>query len=90
MSLIKVILPSARRLPHKLGSNAHVLILFIGNLIGKGAIFGGRLRATSHTRLRAHDHYTLGTLISGKGGAGPRSLHTTLEGLTEYVNARWM
>ena len=50
----------------------------------------GCLRATSHTRLRARDHYTSSTLIGGKGGAGPSSLHTTLEGPTEYVNARWM
>ena len=45
------------------------------------------IRATSHTRLRAHDHYTSSTLIGGKGGAGPSSLHTTLEGPSEYVNA---
>jgi hypothetical protein len=37
-------------------------------------------RATSHTRLRAHDHHTSSTLIGGKGGAGPSPLHTTLEG----------
>ena len=48
------------------------------------------IRATLHTRLRARDHYTLSTLIGGKGGAGPSSLHTTLEGPTEYVNVRWM
>ena len=49
------------------------------------------LRATSHARLlRAHDHHTSSTLICGKGGAGPSSLHTKLEGPTEYVNARWM
>jgi hypothetical protein len=48
------------------------------------------LRATRHTRLRARDHYNSSTLIDGKGGAGPSSLHTTLEGPTEYVNARWM
>ena len=47
-------------------------------------------RATSHTRLRARDQYTSNTLIGGKGGAGPSSLHTPLEGPTEYVNARWM
>ena len=48
------------------------------------------IRATSHTRLRARDHYTSSTPIGGKGGAGGPSLrHTTLEGLTEYVNARW-
>ena len=52
--------------------------------------FGYIIRATSHTRLRALDHYTSSTLIGGKGGAGPRLLHTTLEGPTEYVNARWM
>ena len=28
--------------------------------------------------------------IEEKGGAGPSSLHTMLEGPTEYVNARWM
>ena len=48
------------------------------------------LRATSHTRLRARDHHTSSTLIGGKGGASPSSLHTMLEGPTEYVNARWM
>jgi hypothetical protein len=31
---------------------------------------GDALRATSHMRLRAHDHYTSSTLIGGKGGAG--------------------
>jgi hypothetical protein len=48
------------------------------------------LGPTSHTRLSARDHYSSSTLIGGKGGAGPSSLHTTLEGPTEYVNARWM
>ena len=48
------------------------------------------LRATSHTILRACDQYTSRTLIGRKGGAGPSSLHTALEGSTEYVNARWM
>ena len=47
-------------------------------------------RATSDTRLRARDHYASSTLIGGKGGAGPSSLHTTFEGPTEYMNARWM
>ena len=47
--------------------------------------------ATSHTtRLRARDHYTSSTLIGGKGGAGPSSLRTTLEGPAEYAKARWM
>ena len=49
-----------------------------------------KIRATSHTRLRARDHYTSSTLNGGKGGAGPSSLHTALEGSMEYVNARWM
>ena len=35
---------------------------------------GNTLRATSHTRLRARDHYTSSTLIGGKGGATPSSL----------------
>ena len=48
------------------------------------------LRATSHTSLRARDHYISSTLIGGKGGVGPSSLHTTLEGPMEFVNARWM
>jgi hypothetical protein len=49
------------------------------------------LRATSHMRLRARDHYTSSTLIGVQGRPGPSSLHTTLEGPTTYVNAtRWM
>jgi hypothetical protein len=48
------------------------------------------IRATSHTRLKARDHYIWSTLIGGKGGAGPNSLHSTLEGPTENVKARWM
>ena len=50
-----------------------------------------RFRATSHTRLRARDHYY--TLIGGKGGAGPSSLlHTTRlrDQRSEHVNARRM
>ena len=46
------------------------------------------LRAASHTRLRARIHYTSSILIGGKGGAGPSSLHTALEGPKEYVTAR--
>jgi hypothetical protein len=45
-------------------------------------------RATSHTRLRARDHYTSSTLIDGKRGASPSSLNTMLEGVMEYVNAK--
>ena len=42
-------------------------------------------------RLRARDHYTASTLIGGRGGATSlSSLHTMLEGPTEFVNARWM
>ena len=50
----------------------------------------GIIRATSHTRLRARDHYTSSTLIGGKDGVGPSSLHTKFEGPTEYVLAQWM
>ena len=51
----------------------------------------GQLRATFHTRTRALDHCTSSTLIGGKGGAGPSSLHTMFERPTVYifVNARW-
>ena len=47
-----------------------------------------RLRATSHRRLRARDHCTSSTLIGGKGGAGPSSLHTTLEGPMEVCECK--
>ena len=40
-------------------------------------------------RLRAHDHYASSTLIDGNGRSGPSSLHTTLEGPAEHVNATW-
>ena len=50
----------------------------------------GNLMGTSHTRLGALDRVTSTTLIGGKGGTGPSSLHIALEGLMEYVNARWM
>ena len=46
------------------------------------------LRATSHTRLRDHDQYTSSTLIGGKDGAGPSSLHTTLEGPMEFCECK--
>jgi hypothetical protein len=56
------------------------------------------IRATAHTRLRARDHCTSRTLtlIGGKGGAGPSSLHITLNGPTELseckmdVNSTWI
>ena len=65
-------------LPHK-GSQCELGLIFYKE---------AALRATSHTRLRARDHYTSSTLVGGKGGAGPSSLHTPLEGPTEYVTAR--
>ena len=46
------------------------------------------LGTTSHTRLRARDQYTSSTFIGGKGGDGPSSLHTTLEGPTYYVKCK--
>ena len=48
------------------------------------------LMATAHMKLRARDHYTSSTLIGGKGRASQMSLHTMLEGPTEYVNEQWM
>ena len=48
------------------------------------------VRATSHTRLRARDHYNSSTLVDEKGGAGPSSLHTMLKGPTQYVIVKWM
>ena len=40
------------------------------------------LMATSHARLRTRDQISSSTLIGGKGGAGPSSLHTRLKGPT--------
>ena len=48
------------------------------------------VRATSHTRLSAHNHWNSSTLIGGKGRTVPRLLHTMLDGPMVYVNARWM
>ena len=45
-----------------------------------------KIRATSHTRRRARDHYTSSTLIGGKSEAGPSSLHTRLEGPMECIS----
>jgi hypothetical protein len=59
-------------------------------IVFKSRPLGGRPRATFHTRLRARDHSTSSTLIGGKGRASSSSLHTMLEGPTEYVNARWV
>ena len=52
--------------------------------VGSLVVDGGD-RATSHMRLRAHDHHTSSTPIGGKGGAGPSLLHTTPEGSTYEV-----
>ena len=52
------------------------------------SIYGLQLRATSHTRLRARDHYTSSILIGGKGGASPSSLHTKLEGPTKVCECK--
>ena len=49
-----------------------------------------RSKFTPHTRLRARDRPTSSTLVGGKGGAAPISLHTALEGPMECVTARWM
>ena len=50
-----------------------------------------KVRATSHTRLRARNHYTSSTVIGGKGGAGPSPLPTVpLRDQQKYVNAGWM
>jgi hypothetical protein len=57
--------------------------------VGFGYCLGLRcsyLGATSHMRLRVRDHYISSILIGGKGGAGPSSLHTTLEGPIEYIS----
>ena len=62
--------------------------LGLSNLSMKG--FHVFLRATSHMRLRTRDHCTSSTLIGVKARGGPSSLHNTLGGSMEYVNARWM
>ena len=52
-------------------------------------IFCNYVRATSHTRLRACDRYTLSTLIGGKGRASLKSsLYTTLEGTNRVCECK--
>jgi hypothetical protein len=48
-------------------------------------VFFFSMLGSLHTRdrPRARDRYTSSTLVGGEGGAGPSSLHTTLEGPTE-------
>ena len=52
------------------------------------------IRPTSHTRLRARDHYNSSTLVGGKGGAGPSLLHTLqFNGVCEHkmdVKSTWI
>ena len=53
--------------------------------------FHFHVSATSHTRLRAYDHYTSSTLIGEK--EEPVQVHSTLrlrDQWSMYVNARWM
>jgi hypothetical protein len=47
-----------------------------------------QLRATSHTRLRAHGNYTSSTFIGGKGRAGTSSIHTLIEGPRECYECK--
>jgi hypothetical protein len=42
-----------------------------------------KLSATSYMRPRAGDYYTSSIITGGKGGAGPSSFHTMLEGPME-------
>ena len=69
--------------------SVELVLNYVKTLAFRGTA-NGLFRGTSTTGLRARDHYMSSTLNGGKGGAGPSSLHTTLEGPTEHVNARWM
>ena len=40
--------------------------------------------------IASRDQRTSRNLMCGNGGGGPSSLHTTFEGPTKLVNARWM
>ena len=53
------------------------------DLLSGGGFLDHVLKATSHTRPRARDHYTSSTLIGGEGWAGATLVHTTLEGPME-------
>ena len=48
------------------------------------------MRATSHTRLRALDHYTPSNIIGGVGGASPSSLTHYTWGANGVWDTRWM
>jgi hypothetical protein len=63
----------------------------ICHLLDVEVVFSFR-RATSHTRLRARDHYTSSTPIGGKK-AERVQVHFTQrlrDQRSEYLNARWM
>jgi hypothetical protein len=60
------------------------------NIILSNFIVGIEWKVWCDHGMRARDHYISNTLIGGKGKAGSSTLHTTLEGPLEYVNARWM
>jgi hypothetical protein len=47
--------------------------------------FGAKGHSTHEAE--AHDHCKPSTLIGAKGGAGPSSLHTMLEGCKAYINS---
>ena len=53
------------------------------DLLSGGGFLDHVLKATSHTRPRARDHYTSSTLIGGEGWAAATLVHTTLEGPME-------
>ena len=86
--------PSAECQPNLCTSNT-VVDLFSGRMKGRFVQRTPELvqpmssctqfHCTSHTRVRVHDHYTSSTLIGGKLGASPSSLHTMREGPMEYV-----
>ena len=50
------------------GHNYNVTVMHIVAIFSNNLEVWFRVRATSHTRLRARDHYTSSTLIGGKGG----------------------
>ena len=66
-----------------LGVVDHQIGLKGSDKLGAGSHGSQVQRASSHTRLRAHDHCTSSSLIGGNGGVSPSLLHTSLEGATE-------
>ena len=49
----------------------YIVLVLRWVLVLSGFTLYATLRATSHMRLSARDHYTSSTLIGGKGGASP-------------------